>query len=234
MTPTIVFDLDGTLVDTVPDIAAAYNSAVANVCRHVMSTRDAAALMGDGLATFFERALAASRLALTQAERAHVEQRFLENYRRAPARLSRLYPAMLPLLLELRCLRVNVAVCTNKCEAISTDILKQLGVLHEFDAVVGHRPGAPKKPDPAPLLEAIAKAGGDPGKAILVGDSEADCGAASAAGVASILVSYGYCQVPVRSLWATRCVDTVPELNKTLKQYLAAGALGEPDVIELH
>lgn len=229
MTPTIVFDLDGTLSDTAADMASAFNAALGQKIRKMMTKTEAITYIGDGVATFFARGLEASGVELSAAERQDLEASFVRNYEQAPARLARLYPGMRQLLLELRCSRANIAVCTNKSEPIALSILRRLEVLHLFDAVVGHLPGAPKKPDPRPLLDVIKRAGGHPSMAVMIGDSEADFGTAQAASVPCILVTYGYSRVPVRSLGATKCVDSPTELNNELKMFLATGKLLSSD-----
>ncbi|WP_295558557.1 HAD-IA family hydrolase [uncultured Hyphomicrobium sp.] len=222
VTPTVVFDLDGTLVDTVPDIAAALDAALARYPSScATSAREAAAMMGDGLTAFFWRALVAKRLHLEAEEATDALHDFLAAYRRSPATLSRLYPGIRSLLAELTAAGVHTAVCTNKVEPIALQILDQLGVLKVFDAVVGHRDDRPKKPDPFPLVEAIDRAGGSKHRALMIGDSEPDSRAAAAIGIPVILVSYGYCPVPVRTLTATHHVDDARELRSQILQLIS-------------
>lgn len=224
VTPTVVFDLDGTLVDTVPDIAAALDTALARYYPSSCATspRDAAAMMGDGLATFFWRALVAKRLRLGAEETTDALRNFLAGYRRSPATLSRLYPGIRSLLEELKEAGIHTAVCTNKIEPIALQILEELGILTLFDAVVGHRDDRPKKPDPIPLCEAIDLAGGSTNRALMVGDSEPDSRAAAAMRIPAILVSYGYCPVPVRTLAASCHVDSVRELRGEVLHFINA------------
>lgn len=222
VTPTVVFDLDGTLVDTIPDIAAALDKALARYPSCATSPRDAAAMMGDGLTTFFWRAIVAKRLHLPAEEAAEALRNFIATYRREPATLSRVYPGIRSLLDELREQGVHTAVCTNKNEPIALTILDRLGILGLFDAVVGYRDDRPKKPDPIPLLDAIERAGGSPERALMVGDSEPDSGAAAAIRIPVILVSYGYCPIPVRTLPATRHVDDAFELRREVLQVIGA------------
>ncbi len=222
LTPTIVFDLDGTLVDTVPDIAAALDAALARFGSSPTSPDEAAAMMGDGLNAFFWRAIVAKRLDLSAEDAAAAQRRFIAGYRQSPARLSRLYPGIRDLLVDIRSHGVRTAVCTNKHEPIAVDILERLDIRHFFDSVVGYRDDRPKKPDPKPLLQAIASAGGHHDRTLMIGDSGADSSAASAARTEVILVSYGYSSVPVRTLPADDYADDVDELHKKVMHFITA------------
>lgn len=221
VTPTVVFDLDGTLVDTVPDIAAALDRSLARYGSSPTSAGEAAAMMGDGLSAFFWRAIVAKRLGLGANEAGEAQKRFIDAYKESPATLSRMYPGIRELLFELRRLGVKTAVCTNKYEPIALDILERLGMRSMFDCVVGFRDDRAKKPDPGPLLEAIARAGGKRERALMVGDSGADSGAAIAAFLPAVLVTYGYSHVPVRSLSADYYADNVVDLRSQILTFLA-------------
>jgi phosphoglycolate phosphatase len=144
ITPTVVFDLDGTLVHTVPDIAAALDIALAPYEVGPTTPAEAATMMGDGLSEFFWRALVAKRLDLPALEADAARKRFIKVYSQSPARLSEVYPGIRELLTELRARGVLTAVCTNKIEAIGVDILERLDLRHFFDAVVGPRHQPPK------------------------------------------------------------------------------------------
>lgn len=217
--PTYVFDLDGTLVDTVPDIAAAINAAFAPYDCPAMSVVEAATMMGHGLGGFFWRSLVAKRLDLPAEEAVKVKAEFISFYRRSPVVLSKPYPGIPALLGEIRASGGRTAVCTNKVEDISEKILQLLDLRGMFDAVVGSGDDRPKKPDPLPLLEAISRAGGSRSRALMVGDSEADSGAAAAARIPIALVSHGYSAIPVRTLAANYYADSVYELRTIVKRF---------------
>lgn len=221
--PTIVFDLDGTLVDTVDDIAAAFDLALAPYGSNPTRTEEAAAMMGEGLSGFFWRALVAKRLALPAEEAAVVYRRFIAAYRQSPVRRSQAYPGMRAMIEEIREAGAHTAVCTNKVEDIAIEILARLDLLHLFDAVVGHVGDRPKKPDPLTLLEAIARAGGRRERALMVGDTGADSGAAIAAGIPAILVSYGYSHFAIRAVSTSVHVDSVAELRDEILRRIAPG-----------
>jgi phosphoglycolate phosphatase len=221
--PTIVFDLDGTLVDTVDDIAAAFDLAIAPYGRSPTSREVAASLMGEGLSGFFWRGLVAHRLNLPAEEAADVYRQFLVAYRRTPVKGSRAYPGIPQLLEEIREAGAHTAVCTNKVEDIAMDILVRLELRPLFDAVVGHYGDRPKKPDPLTLLEAITRAGGSRTNALMIGDTAADSGAAVAAGIPAILVSYGYSHFAIRAVRTDVHVDSVEELRAEILRFIAPG-----------
>lgn len=224
--PVIVFDLDGTLVDTVDDIARAFDTAIAPYGCEPTRTEDAASLMGEGLSGFFWRGLVAKRLSLPAEEAGVVYRKFVATYREHPVRRSRAYPGIPELLEELREAGARTAVCTNKVEDIAIDILKRLDLFPLFHAVVGHRGDRPKKPDPLTLLEAITLAGGERQNALMVGDTENDSGAAILAGMPAVLVSYGYSPVLIHVVSTDAHVDSVEELRAEILRFIAAGEHG--------
>ncbi|MGH9810477.1 MAG: HAD hydrolase-like protein [Terriglobia bacterium] len=218
--PTIVFDLDGTLVHTVPDIAAALDIALAPYAAHPTSSAEAATMMGDGLSAFFWRALVTKRLNLPALEADAARKRFIEVYRQFPARLSEVYPGIRELLEVLRDNGVLTAVCTNKVEAIAVDILRRLQLRGLFEVVIGSRDDQPMKPHPRPLLETVARAGGRLERSLLVGDTGADAGAALAAHIPVILVDYGYSHVPIRALAYGTIVETAASLREAVLDFV--------------
>ena len=227
ITPTVVFDLDGTLVHTVPDIAAALDVALEPYGTAPTGIGEAASMMGDGLSEFFWRALVSKRLNLPADEADRARRHFIDVYSQSPARLSHVYPGIRTLLDELRERGVRTAVCTNKIERIAIDILERLQLLSLFDAVVGARDDRPMKPDPRPIQEAVTRAGGRIERAMLVGDTGADNGAAIAARIPLVLVDYGYSHLPISALTYGVIVDNPLSLHDAvmafvgLEQYLS-------------
>ncbi len=220
-TPTVVFDLDGTLVHTVPDIAAALDCALASYDCSPTSAAEAATMMGDGLSEFFWRALVAKRLSLPAFEADAARKRFIAAYRQTPAHLSQVYPGIRELLVELRSRGVLTAVCTNKVETIALDILGTLELTDLFDAVVGSGDDKPMKPHPAPVQQAVARAGGQMERTLLVGDTGADNGAAIAAGIPLVLLTYGYSHFPIGSLGYGTVVDDATRLREHVLAFVS-------------
>lgn len=187
---TIVFDLDGTLADTSGDLLAAANACLADY--------DAAALLQPSDAgTALRGGRAMLRLGLSrlgEVDEAEVDRqypRLLTAYADAISVHTRLYPGAMEAVATLRREGHNVAICTNKPEALARQLLTDLDVLKEFQALIGADTLPVRKPDPEPLREAVRRAGGDPAISALVGDSDTDRNTARAAGVPSILVTFG-------------------------------------------
>jgi phosphoglycolate phosphatase len=229
ITPTVVFDLDGTLVHTVPDIADALDIALAPYKVAPTSIGEASSMMGDGLSQFFWHALVAKRLSLPAVEADATRKRFIEIYRQSPARLSHLYPGIRALLNELRERGVHTAVCTNKIEHIGVDILERFDLRGLFDAVVGSGDDRPMKPDPRPVFEAVARAGGRIERTLLVGDTGADYGAAIAARIPLVLVDYGYSHLPINALTYGIIVDNPLSLHDAVMGFVGAEQFLGPD-----
>jgi phosphoglycolate phosphatase len=189
---TVVFDLDGTLADTSGDLIAA-----ANACFRGMGAGDLLCPVADtGVALRGGRAML--RLGLDRLGRgedeAEIDRQYpvlLAAYAGAIDTHTRLYPGAMAAVEALRGTGYRVAICTNKPEALARLLLRRLGVLTAFHALTGADTLPVRKPDPEHLRETVRRAGGDPGRALLVGDSDTDRDTARAAGVPSVLVGFG-------------------------------------------
>lgn len=189
----VVFDLDGTLVDSVPDIAAAVNVALASAGFPMVSAMQVADMMGNGAEVLIARALAAVAPAPVDdglARRVHAD--YLAAYDRAPCNESRLYPGVAEALAELSRNGTALGVCTNKPHNITLTVLERLGIAHCFRAVVGARPELRLKPAGDMLTGVLRELGAEAARSVMVGDNAADAGAAKAAGTRLILVQHGY------------------------------------------
>jgi phosphoglycolate phosphatase len=154
---------------------------------------------------------------------------FIDIYGQSPARRSEVYPGIRALLQELRDHGVLTAVCTNKIEEISLDILEQLELRGLFDAVVGARDDRPMKPDPRPLLEAVTRAGGRIERTLLVGDTGADNGAAIAARIPVVLLDYGYSHLPIAALKYGTIVEDAQSLRAAVMAFVGPVQLSHAD-----
>jgi phosphoglycolate phosphatase len=189
---TVVFDLDGTLADTSGDLVAAANACFQGmgVGDQLCAARDAGVALRGGRAML---RLGMERIGRGQDE-AEIDRQYpvlLEAYARAIDTHTRLYPGAMEAVGILRGAGYRVAICTNKPEALARLLLNRLGVLEAFHALTGADTLAVRKPDPEHLNETVRRAGGDPGRALLVGDSDTDRETARAAGVPSVLVGFG-------------------------------------------
>ena len=204
---TIAFDLDGTLIDTAPDLLGALNVVLAEQGMAPAPMSAVRQLVGHGLRGMLIRAYAMADLTISEEQIAQLRPRIVEVYRGRIAQESRPFPGCLGALADLRARGARLAVCTNKPEGLARLLLDQLDMSALFDAVVGGDTLPVQKPDPAPLLEAIARSGGDPARAVLVGDASPDTGAAKAAGVPCVVLSFGYNDLPPAELGGDVLID---------------------------
>jgi phosphoglycolate phosphatase len=217
---TIVFDLDGTLVDTAPDLTAAANHVFGLIGLGAISPAELHPLIGRGSRAMIEEGLRLHGVTKTAAEVSALHELFFPYYADHIAVLSRPFEGVPALLDTLARAGVLLAVCTNKFEVLSRSLLRQLGLHHRFAAIAGRDTFDVFKPAPGHLTQTIAMAGGRPDRAVMVGDSEVDIAAAAAAGVPSIGVTFGYTSVPVRDLKPTAVIDHYREFMDALQQVL--------------
>lgn len=188
MARTLLLDLDGTLVDTVPDLAAALNRLMIARGLAELSREQVTAMVGDGVAVLVTRAFAA----YDRRPDATAIADFAADYGANAAVESRLYPDVLSVLTAMGRDGWRLAVCTNKPERAACDLLQAVGLLPLLCAVGGGDSFPVRKPNPAHLLATLARADGKPQRALMVGDHHNDVVAASGAGVPSIFAAWGY------------------------------------------
>lgn len=211
----VVFDLDGTLADTAIDLAAALNHALEHMGRHRIPVETVRNMVGHGARALLRKGLAATG----DVDDALVERGFpqlLEYYEAHIADHSRPYDGVEAALDALATQGVKLAICTNKLEGLTHRLVAALGWQDRFDAIVGGDTLPQRKPDPAPVREAIARAGG--GRAAFVGDSINDTEAARAAGIPSVALSFGFSDRPAEQLGATALIDHYDQLLPALER----------------
>ena len=214
MTPTLLLDLDGTLVDSVPDLMAAANRMVVARGLAPFTRRAVMAMVGDGVPALVKRVLAARGLAPDAAALAE----FTADYGAHVADESRPYPGVETGLQALQAAGWRLAVCTNKPEALAREVLRALGLLEMFAAVGGGDSYAVKKPHPGHTLATLAAAGGDRRAAVAVGDHHNDVDAANGAGIPCIFAQWGYgnAEDGARAVGRAARFDEVPALAAAL------------------
>jgi len=198
--PVIVFDLDGTLVDTAPDLVDTLNIVLAREGLPPVPFEAARNLIGGGARTLIERGLQANGRSCAAAEVDRLYRDFVAYYGDHLADRSQPFPGAVAAIEQLERRGFRFAVCTNKLEWLSIRLLEALGISRHFAAICGQDTFGVQKPDPQILLKTIRKAGGDSGRAVMVGDSVTDIEVARAAGVPVIAVDFGYTETPVSAL----------------------------------
>lgn len=212
MPPVIVFDLDGTLVDTAHDLVWTLNEILVGDGMRPISVDKLIGMVGSGARVMLEAAFAAEGRALAPAKLDTLLGRYMALYEEHLADQSRPYPGTVVALDRFAAAGWRLAVCTNKYEKASRKLLVALGLAPRFAAITGQDTFGFRKPDPRHLIETVRLAGGDPGDAIMVGDSATDIDTANAANIPVIAVSYGYSPLPVSTLGATRVIAGMAEL----------------------
>jgi phosphoglycolate phosphatase len=220
--PTIVFDLDGTLVDTAPDLIATLNTILASEGLRPLDFAAARNMVGGGARHMIERGLKAEGLTAAAADVERMCGRFIAHYADHIADHSRPFPGVEAALDDLARGGCRLAVCTNKLEWLSRKLLDALGLTDRFAAICGADTFGVQKPDAAILHGTIARAGGNPEAAIMVGDAITDIAVARAAGVAVVAVDFGYSETPVAALGPDRIVSGFDRLPQAVFTLLAA------------
>ena len=246
--PTVVFDLDGTLVDTAPDLVAMLNTIFSREGLPPVAFDAARNMVGRGARAMIERGLAAqagqARLAhdrakpgqarvsmgrtLVAADIDRLVRDFIDHYAAHIADRSRPFPGLEPALDELAAGGCRFAVCTNKLEWLSVRLLDALDLSRRFVAICGADTFGMQKPDPELLRRTIAQAGGHADRAIMVGDSINDIATARAAGIPVVAVDFGYTETPVGELGPDRVISALADLPNAVFGLLGGGGAHAP------
>ncbi len=210
----LAWDLDGTLIDSAPDIATAVNRVLAENGCTTFALHEVRTMIGGGVPRLIARALARGGGHGPRPDPEGLAARFVALYSEHATRETRLFEGAAAVLDTLAEAGYRHALCTNKPAAVSRQILAHFDILDRFDALVGGDTTPYKKPHPAPLEACLEQTGAGPDDAVMIGDSPADFELARTAGVPVILVTFGYSQVPVAALGADALVERlelVPE-----------------------
>src|SRR3954462_12212307 len=209
---TVVFDLDGTLVDTAPDLISALNFVLVREGLPAVPMKSARNLIGAGARKLIERGLELDGRQAGHADITRLTNDFIDHYAAHIADESRAFEGLEGALDDLAALGYRFAVCTNKLEWLCKRLLDQLGLSSRFSAICGADTFGVSKPDPGVLQQTIARAGGRLSSAIMVGDAGPDIGVARRAGIPVVGVSFGYTEVPIAELKPDRQISHMREL----------------------
>jgi len=203
----LIFDLDGTLVDSAGDVADVLNTALAEERVFGFSGEEVKRLMGGGVRVLLEKALRARNRKVSQATIDRLCGRFLRIYSKHPLRNTKPFPHTAEVFAELAKRQISIGVCTNKPEAPARTILARTGLGAHVSALVGGDTGHGLKPDPRPLQACAGRLGLRSAEVVYVGDHAVDVATARAAGIPVIVVGYGYAGAAASTLGADRSIE---------------------------
>jgi phosphoglycolate phosphatase len=212
----VVFDLDGTLVDTAPDLHAHLNEMLADLGRPGLALDEVRPMIGDGARMLLRRGLDESGGMPAGVDLEALFGEFLRRYTARPLRFGETFDGVPHALQALKGAGIKLGICTNKPQAPTDRLLAELDLARHFPVVIGGDSLPVRKPDPGHLQAVLDRLGAEPGRAVLVGDSANDVSAAAAIGMPCVLVSFGYTQTPARALGAARVIDHMGELPAAL------------------
>lgn len=215
----IAFDLDGTLVDTAPDLVRALNAVIAPDGLQPVGDHEVRAMVGRGARALIERAYASREIDLDAARIDQLVAHFIEVYHAGIADLSRPFDGCVATLESLREQGARLSVCTNKPSFLADALLAELNLESYFERVIGPDRTTAKKPDAAHFFSAITDGGPN---VAMIGDSKPDVACARAAKAPVIVMSYGYTETPAHTLGADRVLDDFSEIPAALKALWAS------------
>ncbi|MBB3912803.1 HAD family hydrolase [Rhizobium fabae] len=224
--PLVVFDLDGTLLDTHADLVESLNHTIAILGLEPVSYDDLTHLVGQGARVMIERACRLRGHPLESEAMPALVERFVAHYAAGMPGHTQPYPGLVAAMDRLKSAGYRLAVCTNKMEKLALGLLEKLDLTGYFDAVTGGDTFEYRKPDARHLTGTITRAGGDISHTVMIGDSVNDIAVAGNAAVPSIAVPFGYSDVPVSTLAPDHIIthfdELTPELVETLMRDYAA------------
>ena len=222
---TVLFDLDGTLIDTAPDLMNAHNHVMQKFGYETKSTDEIRNLVGKGAASMIGRSLwNQARKELKKIDDEKIKSKmvdeFIDYYGKNIAVESKLLPGVLEFLKWCKKNNISMAVCTNKTEHLAVDLLKQLNVYDYFEYVAGYNTFDYCKPDPRHLTNVIEIIQGELKKSIMIGDSETDSESAKAAGLPFILVEDGYTDKTINEIYHNHLIKDFNGIEQIINKYL--------------
>jgi phosphoglycolate phosphatase len=215
LSPALIFDLDGTLADTAPDLLGATNAVLESCGRPTLDLTNLRHMVGFGARALITQAMQAGGAPVTEEDLPPLVEIFLAHYRAHIADASVLFPGVAETLAALKADGGRLAVLTNKPQELTDPLLPLLGLGGVFTAVYGAGKKPYTKPDPRIFADVVGDCGGGPG--VMIGDSITDLNTARAAGAPCVLVSYGFTPVPAKDLGADVVIDEFAQLPDALR-----------------
>ena len=222
---TILFDLDGTLVDTAPDLMMAHNHVMKKFGYQTKTTEEIRELVGQGAGTLIGRSIwgqAKKEFGKVQDQKIkdNMTKEFIDFYGKNILHKSTLINGVKEFLVWCKNQKISMGVCTNKTEHLAVDLLKQIGIYDFFEYVAGHNTFDYCKPDPRHLTTVVEILDGDLEKTLMVGDSESDANAAKAAGIPVILLEDGYTEKNITEIYHNHLIKDFIGIEKIVTKYL--------------
>ena len=222
---TILFDLDGTLVDTAPDLMRAHNHVMSKFGYPTKSTEEIRNLVGQGAGAMLGRSIwgqAKKEFGKVQDEKIKKEmvKEFVDYYGKNIVNESKLIDGVRDFLIWSKEKKISMGVCTNKQEHLAIDLLKKIGIYEFFEYVAGHNTFDYCKPDPRHLTSVVEILDGDLKKTLMIGDSETDANAAKAAGIPVILLEDGYTEKNTTEIYHNHLIKDFIGIEKIVTEYL--------------
>lgn len=218
---TLAFDLDGTLVETHEDLVGTLNRLLVRHGLPVVPMQGAASLIGGGARALLQHGFERAGASVEDARSPELFDAFIADYVEHIADRSRPFDGVVETLERLAARGAVLVVVTNKRSDLSELLLERLDLTRHFAAIVGPDRVSERKPSAAHLIEAIRKVGGDPARAVMVGDAAPDVGSARAADIPCIVVTYGYTPVPAEDLGGDVLIDVFEDLDEALDGLLS-------------
>ena len=215
---TVIYDLDGTLIDSARDMCVAVSRVLADYGLPAISDADARHFMGEGSKITMRRAFAKNGRTLDDAEASAVTREFVRYYEADPVRYTTAFDGVAEVVARLDRLGLKQGVCTNKFENPARMILTDLRLMPPIADVAGADTFTVRKPDPGHILQLIDRIGGSRARAVMIGDSIHDVEAAHRGGLPAVLVSWGYTSRPASELGAEAVIDRFGALPEALEQ----------------
>jgi|TARA_B100000214_G_scaffold213349_1_gene155025 phosphoglycolate phosphatase len=222
---TILFDLDGTLVDTAPDLMMAHNHVMKKFGYQTKTTEEIRELVGQGAGALIGRSIwgqAKKEFGKVQDQKIkdNMTKEFIDFYGKNILQKSTLINGVKEFLVWCKNQKISMGVCTNKTEHLAVDLLKQIGIYDFFEYVAGHNTFDYCKPDPRHLTTVVEILDGDLEKTLMIGDSESDANAAKAAGIPVILLEDGYTEKKTTEIYHNHLIKDFIGIEKIVAKYL--------------